>query len=169
MTERNQAHGIVVEVGTATVRMGPVGFSLYAEEFLKASAAIPEHSQARGNTEFTPVPYYLLCRALELILKAFLLGKGRPLDELKHRYGHDLGALWQAAKDQRLFDVLGTCPPYFEIDLQSVNSFYRSKVFEYFDFRQWAHGYEGLPPLGRLRDETTRIVERIKYYCFSVA
>lgn len=169
MTERNQTGGIVVQVGTATVRMGPVGFSLYAEEFFLAGASIPQHSRARGNTTFTPVPYYLFCRALELILKAFLLAKHRPLDELKKSYGHDLQALWRAATQQGILDVVGTCDPEFEIDLQSANSYYKGKAFEYFDFTRWAHGYEDLPPFARFRDETKRIVEKTKEYCFSVA
>lgn len=94
MTDRDEEGGIVVGVGTAMVRIGPVGFVLYAEEFLEAACAIPEHSQARGSRRFTPVPFYLFCRALELALKAFLLAKNRPLDELKAIYGHDLEALW---------------------------------------------------------------------------
>src|SRR5690349_5221260 len=102
MTERNKAESIVVQVGTATVRMSPVGFGLYAEEFLKAGESIPEQSQARGNTVFTPVPYYLFCRALELVLKAFLLAQHQSLDELKNRYRHDLGKLWRKANDLKL-------------------------------------------------------------------
>ena len=169
MAEQSEAGGIVVQVGTATVRMGPVGFSLYAQEFFEAGVSIPEHSRARGNTKFTPVPYYLFCRALELILKAFLLAKGQPLDELKNHYGHDLEALWAGAKSHALLDVLGTCGPSFETDLQNANTYYKGKAFEYFDFRRWARGYEGLPPLARFRDEIKRIVEKTKEYCFSVA
>lgn len=169
MTEQNEAGSIVIQVGTATVQMGPVGFSLYAEEFFKAGASIPEHSRSRGNTKFTPVPYYLFCRALELILKAFLLAKHRPLDELKDRYGHDLEALWAGAKNHGLLEVLGTCGSDFETDLRNANSYYKGKAFEYFDFRRWAHGYEGLPPVARFRDEIKRIVEKTKEYCFSVA
>lgn len=169
MTERDEADGIVVQVGAATVHMGPVGFALYAQEFFEAGASNPEHSQARGNTRFTPVPYYLFCRALELILKAFLLAKHRPLDELKDRYGHDLEELWRGANDRKLSEVLGTCAPYFETDLARANAYYKGKSFEYFDFRRWAHGYEGLPPLGRFRDEIGKIVDKTKDYCFSVS
>jgi hypothetical protein len=127
--------------------MGPVGFSLCAEEFFLAGASIPQHSRARGNTTYTPVPYYLFCRALELILKAFLLAKHRPLDELKKSYGHDLQALWRAATEQGILDVVGICDPDFSIDLQSANSYYKGKAFEYFDFRRWAHGYQDFATL----------------------
>lgn len=169
MTERNQTGGIVVEIGTATVRMNPVGFSLYAEEFFLAGASIPQHSRARGNTTFSPVPYYLFCRALELSLKAFLLSKQHPLDELKKKYGHDLEALWRAATRDGILGVLGNLDPDFESDLESANSYYKGKAFEYFDFRRWARGYPDLPPFARFRDEAKRVVEKTKEYCFSVA
>lgn len=169
MTQRDKASSIVVQVGTATVRMSPVGFALYAEEFLKAGESIPAHSQARGNTTFTPVPYYMFCRALELILKAFLLAKDRSLDELRSRYRHDLEKLWREANDLGLSAVVGTYAPSFEADLASVNSYYKGKAFEYFDFRRWAHGYQGLPPLDTFREEVGKIVEKTKKFCFDVS
>jgi hypothetical protein len=149
--------------------MDPVGFSLYAEEFFLAGASIPEDSRGRGNTKFTPVPYYLFCRALELILKAFLLAKHRSLDELKDRYGHNLESLWAEAKNHDILNVIGTHNSDFEVDLQKANAYYKGKAFEYFDFRRWAGGYEGLPPLARFRSEIEEIVAKTKNYVFSVA
>jgi hypothetical protein len=169
MTEPTEPKGIIVQVGGATVRMGPVGFSLYAEEFYLAAISIPEHSRAKENTRFTPVPYYLLCRALELMLKAFLLAKNKPLDQLKTRYGHNLETLWRAAKEEGLLDILGAFEPEFETDLRKANTYYKDKAFEYFDFRRWAHAYEGLPQFERFRDETKKIVDGTKEYCFSVS
>lgn len=169
MTKRNHTGGIVVQVGTATVKMDPVGFSLYAEEFYLAGAAIPQHSQARGNTTFTPVPSYLFCRALELILKAFFLSKHHPPDSLKKKFGHNLEALWRAATQEGILDIIGILGPHFESDLQWANSYYKGKAFEYFDFRRWARGYRDLPPLARFRDATKKVVEKTKEYCFSIA
>ena len=169
MTESTKAGGIVVEVGTATVRMGPVGFALYAEEFYIAGSSIPEHSKGRGNTAFTPVPYYLMCRALELILKAYLLAEHRQIDELKNQYGHNLNKLWSEANKCGLSDILGTYSLNFEADLTNANSYYQGKAFEYFDFSRWAHGYEDLPPLDRFKEEIQNIIEKTKKYCFSVS
>jgi hypothetical protein len=83
----------IVEIGTVNVRMRPVGFALYAEEFLIAADSIPATSRARGNTTFSPVPYYLLCRALELALKAYLIERHVSEGKLTKRYGHNLEAL----------------------------------------------------------------------------
>ncbi len=69
--EQEKPRGISVSFAPATFRMTPVGYAVYAEQFLKAAQSIP-----KDDKQFTPVPYYLYCRALELILKAFLLAKG---------------------------------------------------------------------------------------------
>jgi hypothetical protein len=171
MTDHAKPSGIVVQIGTATVRMRPVGFALYAHEFFIAGASIPENSRSRGNTKFTPVPYYLFCRALELILKAYLLAEDPSLNEqkLKKSYGHDLEALWREAKKHRLMMVLGASSTDFERDLKNANAYYKAKAFEYFDFSRWAHNYEDLPPFARFRDEVERIVEETKKYCVAVS
>jgi len=169
MTERNKSGATVIQVGTATVRMSPVGFALYAEEFYIAAVSIPQQSRARGNTSFTPVPYYLLCRALELILKAFLLAEYRTLDELKQRYGHDLEKLWHEAIKHGLSEVVIETSSNFSSDLSKANSYYKGKAFEYFDFSRWAHGYKDLPPFERFRDDIKSVVEETKRHCFSVS
>ena len=169
MTESNKSGEIVVKVGTATVRMGPVGFALYAEEFYIAGSSIPAHSKGKGNTTFSPVPYYLMCRSLELILKAYLLAEHWPIEKLKNQYGHNLDKLWSAAISCGLSNILGTYSPNFEEDLTNANLYYKGKAFEYFDFSRWAHGYENLPPLGRFKNETQRIIEKTKKYCFLVS
>ena len=91
MEQENSGHITVMPGPAATFRMDPVGFAIYADQFLKAAQSIPE-----VDTKFTPVPYYLYCRALELILKAFLQLQGHKLSELrKKKYGHNLEALWE--------------------------------------------------------------------------
>jgi len=155
--------GIVVEVGTATVRMDPVGFAIYADQFLMASCAIP------ADGKYSPVPYYLLCRALELILKALLLARGHSIAGLKAKFGHNLEALWNAARAEGLSELIKPLPSTAEADVASANAYYKGKAFEYFDFSRWANRYEGLPPLERLRELTTLVVGKLKSYCISLA
>lgn len=170
MTENAKPSGIVVQIGPATVRMRPVGFALYAEEFFIAGVSIPQDARGRGDTTFTPVPYYLLCRSLELVLKAYLLAENVADEEkLKKGFGHDLERLWRKAKDHSIGRVLGTSAPHFETDLASANRYYKDKVFEYFDFGRWAQNYEELPPFERFRDEVKGIVQKTKEPCFAVS
>jgi len=68
----------VITPATATVNISPIGFHHYASQF----AASARQAQAGLGGTFSPVPYYLYCRSLELVLKAFLLAKGVPKDDL---------------------------------------------------------------------------------------
>ncbi len=162
--EQENSGNITVHVGTATFRMTPVGFVVYAEQFLKAAQSIPKEDK-----KFTPVPYYLYCRALELILKAFLLAKGHGVDELRKRFGHNLKRLWKAARKDGLADAVPELPSDIENVLAQANQYYKNKAFEYFDFKRWAHSYEGLPPLDQLGDSIAALIEQLKPYCIREA
>jgi hypothetical protein len=144
------------------VRMDPVGFALYADQFLRAGQSVP------GDGKFSPVPYYLFCRSLELILKAFLLTKGHKISELENRYRHDLVRLWNAAREGGLAEAV-TPLPDIASDLAQANSYYHEKAFEYFDFRRWARKYQELPSLHRVESAAATLVASLKPYCLSVA
>ena len=62
----------VINVPAANLNISPLGFHKYATEFLAADTS---YKQGLG---WSPVPYYLVCRTIELALKAFLLAKGNP-------------------------------------------------------------------------------------------
>ncbi len=155
---------VSIKVPPGGFGMDPVGFAVYATQFLQAAQSIPK------TAKFTPVPYYVLCRALELILKAFLLAKGIGQEQLRRRpFGHNLEALWRAAKSKGLMDVVSALPGSFEPHLAMANSYYKGKGFEYFDFSRWAHSYADLPPLDRLEGYTMQLIADIKPYCLEVA
>ena len=52
-------------------RIFPLGFQMYAADFLAAAKTVPP-----PNVAFAPARPYLVCHALELALKAFLSLKG---------------------------------------------------------------------------------------------
>jgi hypothetical protein len=75
----------VLKAEPGLLHISPLGFHRYASEFLRAAQGF------KINDGFSPVPYYLICRSMELALKAFLLAKGLPKKKLKERnLGHDL-------------------------------------------------------------------------------
>ena len=75
----------VIKAEPGMLHINPLGFHRYASEFLRAA------QDFRMNDGFSPVPYYLVCRSIELALKAFLLAKGIPEGELKGKsLGHNL-------------------------------------------------------------------------------
>jgi hypothetical protein len=158
MMDRKTSGDVIVLAGVGTVRMDPIGFAIYADQFLKAGQTIT------NDGRFSPVPYYLFCRALELILKAFLLTQNCQLKRLKADYGHNLQLLWKAATRAGLAKVVVPLPDMTS-DLAQANSYYAGKAFEYFDFRRWARKYDALPPLDRLEATTVTLIESLKPYC----
>ena len=159
-----------VTLNTAAVKIHPVMFAMHAEEFLIAAKYVPKKSEAKGNTTFTPVPFFLVGRSLELILKAFLLTKGFCKERLaSRRYGHNLIKLWNEAKAHDVFSVTGEVNSCFEDELHQISALYSDKIFEHFDFRHWAACYEEIPQLERFQGDVQRIVIKAKKYVVSIS
>ena len=82
--------------------MGPVSLHMYAANFLSAASAIET-----PVVPFAPARTFLVCRALELALKAFLSLKRRRLEELAGgAFAHDLEKLLAEAERQGLGALL---------------------------------------------------------------
>jgi hypothetical protein len=131
-------------------------------QFLQAAQAIP------GQEVFSPVPYYLICRSLELGLKAFILAKGDTLDAVKNNLRHDLiGALSRA-------NALGlaTIAPVSldeQTELTKANAYYKGKGFEYFQVWPATTGYPDLPNLSALENVANRLVTTVRPVCIDCA
>lgn len=107
---------------------GPAGFLAYAKEFLKAArvAKVPVG-------RYSPVPFYLYCRSIELALKAFLLERGVAIAELKGRtLGHDLEAVLSRAKTLGLDNHVKATTAQTR-ELWIANLHYKAKGFEYYN------------------------------------
>ena len=136
--------------------ISPLGYHRYAKQFHSAGQFIfPEKV-------FSPVRYYLYCRALELVLKSFLLAKGVTKSRLKRRdLGHNLESILGLAEQYGITDVL-------EISYQdraiiaAANKAYLSKVFEYFDVDSALGGYRNLPDLSRMSDLVGRLLDKVQ-------
>ena len=101
---------------------------------------------------FSPAPYFLLCRAIELELKArHLMAKRQP--ELKHRYGHHLDKVYYdlPASDQVL-------TPEQAAILKQASLIYAKKGFEYFDPEDALTGYRRFPNLAVLDEVARKLV-----------
>jgi hypothetical protein len=78
----------------------------YAAEFLRASLAADDGMGKGREYDFiAPVPVmYLAGHAIELALKSYLLHGGVTLQQLRRRFGHDLGKCFRKAKELGLLD-----------------------------------------------------------------
>jgi hypothetical protein len=88
-------------IAGAKARLAPLGLILYAEHYLHAAKTAQPWPE--GGELYHPARLFLVCRSLELALKAFLSLKGRSLDELSGgAFAHDLDNLLIEADKQGL-------------------------------------------------------------------
>jgi len=151
---------VEIKVPTMVLHISPLGFHRYASEFLRAT------KDFKINDGFSPVPYYLICRSLELALKAFLLAKGVPQKRLKERnLGHDLEKVLKKAISMGLDKVLSITPQHEE-ELKKANNYYASKGFEYFKVIRAMTGYRDLPDISVLSDLASLLVTKLESLCW---
>lgn len=152
----------IVKVNTVVVYETPIGFHNYASDF----ADWANRARIEKSKYFSPVPYYLYCRSIELVLKSFLLAKGMTKKQLKARkLGHDLIALLAKAREMGLEDivVIGSDE---EVELSKANEYYCKKDFEYFNV---GFGYYSLPSLSILNELSERLLMSLKQICIDAA
>jgi hypothetical protein len=156
--------GVVINAKPLVVNISPLGFNRYANDFLKAAQYL------KGEDRFSPVPYYLYCRSIELSLKSFLLVKGVPNITLKNRntLGHNLEKNLKKAESLGLSDVIVITTQH-RMELKKANEYYASKGFEYFKVVKALKGYKDLPDLSVLSNLASLLVSKLEPVCLSAA
>jgi hypothetical protein len=138
----DQVAGIVVKVGTATVDMTGIEFMTYANHYLKAAEALARHSDP--GRWFDPLPYQLLCQALELHLKSYIWFTDKlSRNNIRNKYGHDIVKLWRHSKTRGIGKF---CTPTNMRDttIALVGPYYKARKFTYLDLSM---SWEGIPRL----------------------
>ena len=141
------------------IKITPYGFHKYANDYLMAA----ENWPSKG--EYSPVPYFMTCRSIELGLKAYLLGKGKKLDEVKKdSFGHNGHDIEKGLKTARLnsLDELIKTNDSEEKHIRLANNYYKTKGFEYFFIMNHAAGLTDLPDLEILKKYSSKLLENIK-------
>lgn len=154
----------VIGVPTGTPNINPIGFHTYASEFAKY-AREAESGGVAGR--FSPVPHYLYCHALELVLKAFLLARGVAEADLKKpELGHHLSRILSKAQSLHLEQTI----PFktgWEQQIGKANKYYAGKGFEYFSVGAAVRGYQDLPDLAALNEIVTTFLEKLEQTCLA--
>jgi hypothetical protein len=125
-------------IGGIDGNLSPDAFHRWATHYYKC-----RHDFASPH-KFSPVPYFLLCRAIELELKSRHLMKRRQL-EVKRAYGHDLTKAYSA-----LPLAEQTLTPDESAVLQQASQIYASKSFEYFEPEDALTAFRRFPDLSVL-------------------
>ncbi|MGH8059104.1 MAG: hypothetical protein ACREOH_18020 [Candidatus Entotheonellia bacterium] len=155
-----QPKSYVLQAEPVVVRVTPYGFLRYAKEFLQAAQAIPRQDG------FSPVPYYLFCRSLELGLKAFVLAKGDTVEAVKKKLGHDLIKTLTRANALGLAAIVPVSPDELS-EVAKANAYYVGKGFEYFQLIPAVTGYPDLASLSVLEGLADRLITAAEPVCLS--
>jgi hypothetical protein len=144
MTEADEASNPAKHVISAAkihVNLTPYAFHHFAMRF-RDVARIAEVSSG-----FSPVPYYLYCRALELSLKAFLLLNGITKQQIMRKdLGHDLIRNLERAQTLGLSKIFVVSEQQ-RAEVEKANSYYVGKDFEYANVMRAVKAYPALPDL----------------------
>lgn len=137
-----------IQLKTLTLNLSPEAFHKWAEHYYKCK------QDFRSPDKFSPVPYFLLCRALELEIKSIHL-KSKRQSEVKNDYGHDLIKAYETlSKGEKILT------PSELSFLKGANVIYKSKGFEYFKPMDALKGYSEHPIL----EELDKIAKKLIYH-----
>jgi len=158
-----QSKNRILKVEPITINVSPFGFHHYAKQFLEAARSI-EHS-----SRFSPVPFYLCCHSIELSLKAYLLVKGVPKNELKKKIlGHNLENILCRAETLGIKQVIQISTVERQ-ELKKSNAYYADKGFEYFFVVPAVTGYPDLPDLEIIDRLADTLIVKLKAICLAAA
>ena len=125
----------VIGAGGIDANLAPDAFHRWAADYYKCKQDFqPPHT-------FSPVPYFLLCRAIELEIKSTHL-RHMTQPQVKAKFGHKLLKAYDA-----LDSAERTLTPSEESILRSANNIYSDKGFEYFDPGDALTAYSRYPDL----------------------
>ncbi len=152
---------VTINAAPILVNLSPYGFNHFASEYLAVARSVTV------GTSFSPVPYYLYCRCLELGLKAFLLLKGVTKQELKRKsLGHNLVAIVAKAESLGLSEYL-IITAEEKTELSKANDYYENKDFEYVNILKVVKGYPLLPDIQLLDKLAEKIVGSLREVCLN--
>ena len=128
----------VTQVGAIDANLAPDAFRRWANHYYECKQQFsPPHS-------FSPVPYFLLCRAIELGIKAKHLSR-LTQKQVKKRFGHNLVKAYNALDP--VHQILSSA----EVDiLRQASDIYDPKGFEYFEPEDALTGFRRYPYLAQL-------------------
>ncbi|WP_163831885.1 hypothetical protein [Spartinivicinus ruber] len=128
----------MITIKCAYVNLSPDAFQLWANHYYKCK------QDFQSPSKFSPVPYFLLCRSIELTLKARHL-HGDTKKAVKDKFSHNLKKCYDALKED--FKLLNK--DEYKV-LKFANKIYSKKGFEYFNAEHAIKGYKNYPELNKL-------------------
>lgn len=128
---------VTIKAESVHINVSPTMFHLYAMHYYRCRKGF------QLREPFSPVPYFLVCRAIELELKARHL-KSKSRTEVKKEYGHNIKRAYDDldALEQILDEI-----EYSQLEKASAIYNVPNKGFEYCSVYDAATGYTNFPDL----------------------
>lgn len=137
----------IIRPGVLKVNISPDAFHRWATHYLKC------RKDFQCPHPFSPVPYFLLCRAIELEIKAKHL-KNMTQEQVKGEFGHHLVEAYNT-----LAPAEKTLNRSEEDMLQVADTIYNdNKGFEYFSPMDALTGYKRFPKLELLDALASKLI-----------
>lgn len=138
----------------------PLDFWNYANAFARAGEVV---KRAIGDGPYPEPMFYLFGQSIELTLKAFLMGRGMPIETLsKKPYGHDLKCLLETARKKCLAQEVHLYPGERGA-IQILSEPYLQRRFQYSRL-ELGKSYS-LPVIYYVERAATRLVKILYPYC----
>ena len=135
-----------ISVDFIDANLSPDAFHRWATHYQKCK------KDFQCSDRFSPVPYFLLCRAIELEIKARHL-KCKKQVQVKKEFGHDLVKAYNALDPtERILNQSE------EHTLRVASDIYNNKDFEYFDPQDALTGYSRFPDLTLLDSIASKLI-----------
>jgi hypothetical protein len=138
--------GNTIELQTAHINLSPLMFHTYAIHYIQCKCSF-----TKADT-YSPVLYFLLCRAIELELKAKHL-ESKSRNEIKDKYGHNLLKSYDELPNEQ--QILNQSEHQ---ELKNASVIYNKKGFEYVSVYDAVTGMKYFPSLTMLEQIATKLV-----------
>lgn len=159
----NMNKSVSVTTKTAKLKIAPIGFLEFGKDSYNAFCAY------KPDRKYSPSSYYLICRAIELSFKAYLLAKGMDRKKLKSKsLGHNLCSIFRKSKELQIGSVVSFTDKEI-VNLKIANSWYADKGFEYFQLRNLIRDDEKLPNVEVLKGMVEKLFEKLQPVCIEAA
>jgi hypothetical protein len=145
----------VIQIEPIKLNITPFGFHKYALDYLEIA------DKWTSKSGYSPVPYFLYCRSIELGLKAYLLAIGKNLKYVKGSVGHDLTLGLKNSRLNKLDEIVETTH-IEQKEIELANKYYKTKGFEYFFVLNHITGLTELPKLNILKEYSYKLLRKIK-------
>jgi len=140
----------VVQLETGHYNLSPDLFRTYAVQYLQC------HRAFKPDAKYSPVPYFLICRSIELSLKAKHL-EVKSRKDVKDKYGHNLAKLYdELPPEQKKLEA----PEYDALLAASTIYDVPNKGFEYVSVYDAVTGLKSFPDVAVLEQIAERLLQK---------